>query len=325
MPLSLFSRARGRVAQLREKLPVHSLVFDRHIGLDRTVILASMGRSGSTLVSNIINCDNSYRVLFEPFRFDRVRAARDFVYPCYLRPDNTDSRLYAAARKILAGQVHSPWVDKENRAIFPQRRLIKEIRINMILKWLHNRFPEVKIVFLVRHPCAVVESWLAMRFGMGPAALDRLCAVPEFVADIGEEILAEYRKAGPGFESLVFLWCVSHWVPFHQLSKNDVHLLFYEDLLLDPDLELERLFAFLGHPYARRKALRMLAQPSSTARSVGAGRAQGYAFDGWLARVSPRQVERTFEIMRLFGLESLYSSVTAQPDREAALRLFGAI
>jgi hypothetical protein len=264
-------------------------------------------------------------VLFEPFRFDRVQEARDFVYPCYLRPNNNDERFIAAARKILTGKVHSQWIDKENRAIFPKRRLIKDIRINMLLKWLHNHFPPVKIVFLVRHPCAVVESWLAARFGMGPVSLDRLSADPWFVADIGGTILAEYRKAEPGFESLVFFWCASHWVPFHQLSKDEVHLLFYEDLLLDPDVELQRLFSFLGQTYSQNNALKMLTRPSSTVRLTSAGAARDFKFDSWLAHVTPCQLERTFEIMRLFGLESLYSSTTAKPDKEAALRLFGAI
>jgi hypothetical protein len=300
--------------------------FDGRIGLSDTVILASMARSGSTLVSNIINCDNTYRILFEPFRFDLVDAAKDFVYPFYLRPDNTDPRFFHAAQEILAGKVHSKWVDKENRAVFPKKRLIKDIRINMILKWLHNCFPEVKIVFLVRHPCAVVESWMAVRYGKGIAALNRLCTNEMFVEDIRNSILGEYRKAKSDFESLVFFWCVSHWVPFHQFHKDELYLIFYEDLLIDPKAEFEHLFSFLGHTYSPQKAFSAFSKPSSTVRQDNdTFLHKSYTFDSWMAKISPQQLDRAYEIMSLFGLEEIYSPITAKPNREAALNLFGSI
>ena len=325
MPSLSRSRMRRRINQLSKKLPTRSIVFDGNVGLEDTVILASMGRSGSTLVSSIINCDNTYRLLFEPFRFDRVREAKHFVYPFYLRPENTAPHLFRDAQKIMTGNVHAQWIDQENKAVFPKKRLIKDIRINMMLKWLHNGFPKVKIVLLVRHPCAVVESWMAARFGMGPVACERLCANEWFMEDINGSIMDEYRRAEPGFESLVFLWCVSYWVPFHQLGKDEVHLLFYEDLLIDPQKELEALFSFLGQSYNPRKALRVLTQPSSTTRANSDVFLKGYKFDSWRAHVTSGQLDRMYEIMSLFGMEKLYSPTTGRPNREIALNFFGTI
>jgi len=323
MPQFSMQIIKRKVHELERKLPIWSMVFDGHIGLDNTIVLASMARSGSTFVSNIINCDNTYRVMFEPFRYDRVSEARNFVHPLYLRPENNDPRFVLPAQKILTGKVHSQWIDKENRAIFPQRRLIKDIRINLFLKWLHNHFPAVKIVLLVRHPCAVAESWLAV-FGVRHSAFDRLNANPSLVEDIGSSIMEHYRQAKPGLESLVFLWCISYWIPFHQFGKDELYLLFYEDLLLDPHIELERLFAFLGHPYSPQKAQRVFAQASSTARFDQVTQTQGFKFDSWMSRVTPAQIERAYEIMSLFGLEQLYSPVTGKPDKEIALSLLAA-
>lgn len=312
-----------KLQQLQEKLPTRSIVFDSHIGMDKTVILTSMGRSGSTFVADIINCDNIYRIMFEPFRFDRVTEAQNFIYPCYLRPNNTEPSFVLPAQKILTGKVHSPWIDRENRAIFPQRRLLKDIRINLLLKWLRNRFPAVKIVLLVRHPCAVAESWLAV-FGVGRGAFDRLHANPLLVEDIGSSIMEHYRQAAPGFESLLFLWCISYWIPFHQFSKDELYLLFYEDLLLDPHVELEHLFAFLGHSYSPQKAQRVFSRVSSTARLNQDTLSQRFKFDSWMSCVTPEQIERAYEIMSLFGLEQLYSPVTGKPNKEIALSFFAA-
>lgn len=312
-----------QLREFKKKAPTRSIVFDKRIGLDNTAVLASMGRSGSTFVADTINCDNMYRVLFEPFRSDRVVEAQNFPYPCYLEPDNNDPAFVLPAHKILTGKVHSQWIDQENRAIFPQRRLIKDIRVNLFLKWLHIHFPEVKIVLLARHPCAVAESWMAV-FGAGRSGFDKLYTNPLLVEEIGAPIMEAFRQAQPGFESLIFLWCISYWLPFHQFKQNELHLLFYEDLLLDPNVELERLFTFLGHSYSLQKALNVFARASSTARPNQQAQAHGFKFDSWMGRITPSQIERAHEIMSLFGLEQLYSPVTGKPNREMALTLFKA-
>jgi hypothetical protein len=303
---------------------LRGVAFDRHIGLSDTVVVAGIGRSGSTLVSEVINCDNIYRVLFEPFRYDLVREAQNFVYPFYLRPDHSDSQLLQSARNILSGKVRSPWSDKKNRCVFPKKRLIKDIRVNMFLKWLHGHFPEIRIILLVRHPCAVAESWLST-FGRGSGAYERLRANEHFVQDIGTTIMDRYEKAESQFENLFFLWCISYWVPLHQFNKDEVCLLFYEDLLLNPDAELDRMFSFLGQPYSLQKARSVISKPSSTARANRAPDFKGFSYNGWRARMTATQVEQAFEIMSLFGLEKLYSPVTDKPDKEAALSLFGSM
>jgi hypothetical protein len=62
------------------------------------------------------------------------------------------------ARKVFTGEIRNRWIDRQNERIYSRYRLIKEIRINLALKWLHDNFPEVPILFLMRHPCAVVAS-----------------------------------------------------------------------------------------------------------------------------------------------------------------------
>ena len=54
---------------------------------DISIILAGMGRSGTTWAGNIINYDQSYRILFEPFLPARVKEAKGFEYLQYLNPD----------------------------------------------------------------------------------------------------------------------------------------------------------------------------------------------------------------------------------------------
>src|SRR5262249_26439154 len=95
---------------------------------------------------------------FEPFHPGRVDVTDVFTPRLYLRPEERDPRYVGAAREVLSGRLRSLWADKYNRATLPRRRLVKEVRSNLLLPWLAANFPETPIVFMLRHPCAVANS-----------------------------------------------------------------------------------------------------------------------------------------------------------------------
>lgn len=311
------------INKLRVELSVGSIVFDSKIGIQDTILLSSMGRSGSTMLSNIINYDNTHRILFEPFQDERVSEAKDFVYPLYLRPDNDEQRYLTAAHKILLGKVHSKWIDRENKTIFPKRRLIKDIRTNLFLKWIHNGFPNMKIILLLRHPCAVVSSWLNMNFGDGLRLRHRLLTNSSFVDDMDNNILSEYHKAKTSFERLIFFWCIFYYIPFQQFDKDELHIVFYEDLIIDPANEFKNLFSFLDRDYSEREVLNILAEPSSTTNKDKKYFTKGDVnIVGWQKKFSTQQIDRAYEIMSLFGMEKLYNRKTSIPNKEVLNQLF---
>ena len=127
---------------------------------DQTVFLAGTGRSGTTWLEDLINFDGSYRVMFEPFHTRRTDVLREWNYRQYLRPTNLDEKFVHPATQILSGKVRSKWIDQFRCRPIVTRRLIKDIRANLILKWIKHNFPEIRIVLLLRHPCAVASSKL---------------------------------------------------------------------------------------------------------------------------------------------------------------------
>lgn len=301
------------------------LIFDRSIGVDDTVLLASMGRSGSTFLSNVINYDNRYRVMFEPFRYDKVDIVKEFVYPLYLRPDDNRLKYFDPAQRIISGRVHSDWVNRENTKIFPTARLIKDIRANFFLKWIQTNFPEIKILLLLRHPCAVVASWVAAGFGDGQRARKRLLENDQFVSDTDAHLLAEYMNAATDFERLIFFWCFSYHVPFRQFECGDVCLVFYENLIANSEQEVSRLFKFLGYAYSESEVQRSLSKPSSTTdKNESFYDKEVLRLDRWRDNFSKEQASRAFEILELFGMDAVYGSASSMPDMEAAYGLFAA-
>jgi hypothetical protein len=274
---------------------------------ERSVFLAGSGRSGTTWLSEIISHRGGYRFVFEPFNPAKVGAFGSFGSKQYLRPDDGRGEFLGPARLALTGALRDPWTDRFNGTFVARRRLIKDIRANLLLAWMRANFPGMPIVLLLRHPCAVVASRLALGW---KGNLNETMEQEELVEDFLLPIEAEIRAARDDFERHLFLWCIDNYVPLKQLGPGEIHLVFYENLLANPEEELRSLFGFLGDDPDGRVHAR-LAHPSALSRK----NAPVPSVDGW--RVSASQLERTGEILSLFGLDGIYAE-GPMPDPSAA-------
>ncbi len=276
----------------------------------RSIFLAGSGRSGTTWLSEIINQGGGYRFVFEPFNPAKVGAFGSFGSKQYLRPDDGRGEFLGPARLALTGALRDPWTDRFNGTFVARRRLIKDIRANLLLAWMRANFPGMPIVLLLRHPCAVVASRLALGW---KGNLNETMEQEELVEDFLLPMEAEIRAARDDFERHLFLWCIDNYVPLKQLGPGEIHLVFYENLLANPEEELRSLFGFLGDDPDCRVHAR-LAHPSALSRK----NAPVPSVDGW--RVSATQLERTGEILSLFGLDGIYAE-GPMPDPSAAYAL----
>ena len=313
MTYSLSHRTTGVTRRLRQKFiePIKRPLFvDTNRDYRHTIFLAGAERSGTTWLSELVNYDRTYRYLFEPFWGHRVPESQVFRWQQYLRPqDNDPDRLHAAAL-ILSGRVRNAWVDKYHRRYIASQRLVKDIRTNLMLKWLHVHFPEMPLVLLLRHPIAVTVSLMRreIRWGLDLQRdfLDQPLLVQDFLLPFRDEI----ERAEGDFERLIFRWCIQNYVPLRQLApeiqRGDVHVLFYEELCDEPARELQQLFAFLGKPYDER-VLAQVDVPSPVSRQQSAIVSGDNLLTKWRRSVTAEQIARTEEILALFGLDALYT------------------
>jgi hypothetical protein len=277
---------------------------------ESSVFLAGSGRSGTTWLSEIINHRRGYRYVFEPFNPREVGLFGHFRTKQYLRADDQREEFLGPARLALTGGLRHPWTDRYNGRIIARRRLIKDIRANLLLGWMHAHFPGMPIIILLRHPCAVVASRLDLGWRDN---LSETMEQRELVEDFLLPMETEIRAARDAFERHLFLWCIDNYVPLKQLGPQDVHLTFYERLLARPEAELQSLFTFLGEDLDDR-VYRRLRRPSP----LSGKREPRPTAEGWRTRVSAEQLERSMEILKLFGLDSLYGE-GAMPEPTFAL------
>ena len=237
-----------RLRSLRRRVSAAAYIdIDRRV--ETSLLVASSGRSGSTWVAEVLNHDNSYRLVFEPFRRDVVREARPLRYGQYIAPDELDHPLAARIEKLLAGRVRGAWVDGYNLRRLARRRIVKEIRVTNLLPWIHARFPELPIVYILRDPVAVARSWHTLGWG---DVLD------EFLAQ--DELLEQFPAARSAIESIsrdrapmarhLLRWCLENTIPLRSLSSADtVHVVTYERLRSDPHAGFGCLFRAVGRQY----------------------------------------------------------------------------
>ena len=279
------------------------ILFDDHKPKP-TVILAGMGRSGTTWVSDIINCDNQYRYIFEPFNSREVEMATPFKHKLYLRPDNREPKYVEPATKIFLGDIRNKWTDMFNRKFIVRQRLIKTIRMNLSLKWLSTLFPNTPIVFLLRHPCAVAHSKMQLKWGV---TIENFLQQEPLVEDFIGPFREQFKNATDLFERHIIEWCVENYVPLKQFRTGQMHLTFYENLCTDPEHETERLFTFLGQHLSSR-ALKTINKPSLLSRKTSAINTGEDLTATYKKHFTAGQIARAAEILGAFKLDSIYGT-----------------
>lgn len=306
----------GGLARAVERL-VSPLYLDLGGDHHDAVFVAGSGRSGTTWISELANRRLGYRYVFEPFHPGEVPLARPFGYRRYIKPGESQPELQEAARSIVSGRVRGPWTDRFHRRFVSRGRLIKDIRANLFLGWLADSFPEMPVILILRHPCAVALS--KVRLGWR-ARLEEFLAQPElvrdFLAPVAERMRAACTDETPEFERHVFAWCVETAVPLAQLGPGRAHLVFYESLCESPEEELRELFRYLGSEPGSVSP-DVLRSPSSLSRPGSAVLSSADPVASWREELSAEESRRAVEILGLFGLDRVYGE-SPRPGVEAA-------
>jgi hypothetical protein len=234
----------------------------------------------------------------------------------YLRPDNPDPTYVKPATLIMSGRIRSAWVDQYNKKMLPSQRLIKDVRSMLMLKWIRNRFPGSRIIYIMRHPCAVAVSRIKLgwRIDLRKTYFEQSDLVSDYLAPFAAQIL---RSTSP-IEVWITSWCIENYVPLAQLKRGDVHLVFYERLMTDPITELKRIFSFLDGKFDGSVLGRFEVPSVTSHRSNGRPVLEADPVSGWRAHVSGTEKTSCRRILNAFGLDAIYGESSlpevASPD-----------
>jgi sulfotransferase family protein len=319
------------------------------------LIIAGSGRSGTTWVLDALAEANNLRTIFEPLNSFFVPEARNFAH-CYVREDAHEPELKRFMEKIFKGKYHNIWIDtrcyKANLIpslsqitslnglydfgafykVFLRRSLkyireksfvpiTKFIRANLMLDWIEKNF-YARIVFLVRHPGAVVASQIAASKREGGFAWD-------FSGQIKQGILSQYKKdeqlrkdfLDKYYEifseklSLVaghtLIWCIENILPIYNLQKKKRYVFFYEDIVNNPEKEFDHMVQLLG--LERKPDRSIIVRPSQQAsREMRNNSFEENRLTRWMKSFDQQQLDEINKVLKFFKVTT-YSAYDPMP------------
>lgn len=265
-------------------------------GSEDAVLVVGTGRSGTTWVGDVIAAATRSRIVFEPFiwgRDDRLLFAGRYRfshltgrlnYSLYLPDDAGRGDQYLGdVERVLAGRVRGFWVNQEIAPKVYRKRVIKDIRANLMLPWLARNWPALRIVYLVRNPAKVIDSMIERScegWGFDWSQEDAM-SQPGLMRDYLTPFRDLIENSETLVERLAMRWCIENYVPLQHLHEmGNVMLVRYEDLVRDRDL-WEKIRVHIGCAAAHGEDfLRSVDKPSHTSSSCSKqareGAAKGY-------------------------------------------------
>jgi hypothetical protein len=284
-----------------------------------TIVVVGSPRSGTTWLLELLRALPGYKAINEPFWHDEVRQAHGFAWRPHLAPGARapEKRRYLAS--LLSGDARPQvWHFEAStrvgqlleHATHPQL-IIKFTRLHRMLHWFTGQFDVRGLVFLVRHPCAVVASMLRhgswtddeegiedQQFAEPPNGL------PASLQDPFGPILARIETRT---EALATLWCIDHYVPLVQHADGSYPwmLVPYERLVARGREELRRMADALDIETTREMEA-IFDEPSSSVKDRLHASAERQ-LSKWRRRLSAGQVSAILSIVEEAGLSHLYT------------------
>lgn len=283
-------------------------------------LIVGMGRSGTTWLGELINHDHSYRVLFEPLHKDV--AVHDLFRRGenrYLHPQDQDQILARDIADAFTRHYDSESVNQYNLALQNTSSygvMIKEIRLVMLIPWLRVTFPDMPIVFIIRHPGAVVKSQY-LRWKMLRPTLHQLTNQHNLMHDHLAPFDRDLRRISDRFQRQLLLWCATHYTLLRTLKPGQAHWVFYENLVLDPMNELKRIFDYLHRPFDAAAMAQLVEKPSRMTGS-DANAETFRALDRWREGTTQAQLLQMQYALEMFGLDAIYNVNSTLPNANAA-------
>ncbi len=287
--------------------------------------LVGSARSGTTWIASLINWQNNYRELFEPFNFlvgDKLHARHPYV-----RDGLDNEYLENMGRRIFSGLPVTRRIDQGNGGELIREFtnthegvLVKDVTSHFYAHLIKQRYPNIKLIFLIRNPFSVAISKLKKKDWF--SAEEQLAALSQ--PHLVEDVLSDHRHhlaaaKKDSFLREIMYWSVTNHVPLKRLSSfDDVYRIYYEDFFLNPLDELIKLHSFFWSEKrftfesgAINKIVRNPSRVTGSSGTVARGLSPIY---NWQSELSHEQIRRAREIIASFGLDGLYGG-EALPKR----------
>lgn len=286
------------------------------IGYDPKIWLFGDGRSGTTWVSNLINHDKYFREFFEPFHPEFIPQMNFFSSHYYVRPNEVNEKLTNVSNKVFAGKLWNSRTDQENGIGIYKGLFVKDIFSNLFSNWVYQNYKDLHFIFLIRNPFAVASSKyskISWKWTTDPMILYNQKKLRDDYLEEYKDLFFQTCEEDDYILNQILIWSVIHYVPLKQFKSDQIKIMFYENIFVNPQEEISQLFEFVGKDL-ENLPVDIIQKPS---RVVGDNIKNGKSpITSWKNDLPTSTIDKGMKILEIFGLEKLYdeNSVPNQFD-----------
>lgn len=268
----------------------------------QVIFVTGVQRSGTTWIARALSEATRSRLVHEPFNWRLQQDdERRRYYMAYLPAGRADPRFRAILRAAVDGKQARPRLARD-------RVVLKDVHACLAVESIHQELDPLTVI-VVRHPCAVAESWARLDYGIR-RGFEALLGQDELKrAHIGA-FEAHMRSADDYFFQLGALWGAA----YHTLERLSARhprwqLITHEAVCQQPADEFEALLwrAGLRMTFRGRRFLAAHDEEDDGEHPYSLKRVTAREPDKWRGRLAPEAAARVLEGARPFGvLERLY-------------------
>lgn len=275
----------------------------------KSIIVAGTARSGTTWLGQILQAASGYPSVFEPLNPQYVQSAGSIFFR-YLITGHQYPEIYKFFSKVCSGGLRNPWTDQENpggwrkhhiRGLMRGSRIIKMVRANLMLGWIDKKF-EYPIVYILRHPCAVITSWIKLGWD---SWLNHFLKQPELVEDYLHPFIDYLSAIKTPVEKIAAQWCIENIVPLNQMSDRNWIISTYEELCTMSKYETSRILSQLGLSW-NEKVEEAIKRPSRSTNKQSAINKRGNPLCKWKNELNQKEIATVIDTLKLFNI-NLYN------------------
>jgi hypothetical protein len=276
-----------------------------------SIILAGSGRSGTTWLGDLISVIAKAQQIFEPLAphqnpivreltgWDSPPSDGSYIRAFYLPENDSSPRWKALWQKILMGQYRTYWTDADRQFFFPDRYLIKEVWGNLMLGYMYKNF-QPRIIHLIRHPCAVIASRMAVPWY---ANVDHILKQEELVETYLRPWVGMIEKEKDLVGAHAVWWAVENLVAYKQLASYPHQFIFYEETVVSPARIGHQLSVWLGKGELKVDLEKISQKPSRMTQQGRKNIAQSDVLSKWKRSLSTKDQSRIIRWAHNLGLD----------------------
>ena len=312
----MYQKTSKRISFRLKLIILNILKYYKNFNPEKQILIFSDPRGGSTWLAEMINTIPKTAVIWEPLNIREVKIVKKlgFGWRQYIPENQSWPEADLVVRKLFAGKVVNEWImlNTSVKDYFTAKQLIIKIcRGNMLLPWITNQINfRLSPIYMIRHPFAVVSSQMKQGGWNSPFKKFEVPDIPyneiyikhqDYMASLStkEEILTAY-------------WCLTNLVALSHHNNNKRWItLYYENLLLDPEKEIRRIFKRweIQFPYNIRNKYRKMSRTTLSDNRIENPKVQ---LARWRKEFNRSQLKKMSKILEYFDIRH-YSAKDEMP------------